>query len=214
MQPILLKATNERAARAYGFLRLFRRVLVAVFPLLVAPGACAWASPPLYVHPEDRAVGNDRPVAIAVARGVLTQLWPASVQQVRVDASGAHLVAGIVLSGVKFHRALDVQGFLDEVQAVVQRAFLAAPIEEVDLWATVPIRVAKGAVVSGDLAVPTSRIVFACSVRRADLSRLAELLHGSADVYWDERFVAQLEGRTADTGEDRKAGPPIGNSGT
>ncbi|HTV72271.1 MAG TPA: hypothetical protein VME66_01010 [Candidatus Acidoferrales bacterium] len=187
------------------------KALALVSALWGAAVTPASASPPLYVHPEDRSVGTDRPEAIVVARALLTQEWPASVQQVRVDATGTHLVAGIVLSGVKFHRALDVSDFLDEAQALIVRAFAAAPLEEVDLWATVPIRVARGAIVSGDLAVPTSRTVFACSVRRADLPQLTGLLHGSADVFWDEAFAAQLRAPAADTGEDRSQTRPIRN---
>jgi hypothetical protein len=165
------------------------------------------------VHPEDRAVGTDRVSAVAVARALLTEMWPATVQQVRVDTTGAHSVAGLVLSGVKFHRPLGVDGFLDEVQTLIARAFSAKPLEEVDLWATVPIRVPKGAVVSGDLAIPTSRTVFACSVRRDDLPRLRTLLHNASDVFWDDAFLAQLRAAPVDTGEDRSAAPPIRSAG-
>ena len=179
--------------------------------------AASWthaaAETALYVHPEDRAVGTDRASAVAVARALLTEMWPATVQQVRVDTTGTHSVAGIVLSGVKFHRPLGVSAFLDEVQTLVTRAFAARPLEEVDLWATVPIRVPKGAVVSGDLAIPTSRTVFACSVRRDDLPHLDALLHRASDVFWDDRFIAQLHAEPADTGEDRPAAPPIRTPG-
>ena len=52
---------------------------------------------------------------------------------------------------------------------LIARAFAAAPAaEEVDLWVTVPIAVGKGLVVSGDLAVPTTRTVFTLSVRRGE----------------------------------------------
>jgi hypothetical protein len=192
-------------------LRKATSALALAFALGAAAGMSASASPPLYVHPEDRSVGTDRPEAIVVARALLTQEWPASIQQVRVDATGTHLVAGIVISGVKFHRALDVSGFLDEAQTLIVRAFAAAPVEEVDLWTTVPIRVVRGAIVSGDLAIPTSRTVFACSVRRADLAHLRLLLHDGSDVFWDEAFAAQLRAQAADTGEDHSETPPIGN---
>jgi hypothetical protein len=186
-------------------------------PLACALWATSWtgaaASPPLYLHPEDRAVGTDRTSAVAVARALLTEMWPATVQQVRVDTTGPHSVAGIVLSGVKFHQALDLDGFLDEVQTLITRAFAARPVEEVDLWATVPIRVPKGAVVSGDLAIPTSRTVFACSVRRDDLPRLRSLLRSASDVFWDDRFIAQLRAAPADPGEDRSQARPIRSAG-
>ncbi len=165
--------------------------------LLIAAAALhhhpASANPPIYVHPEERAAGNDRPEAVRIARALLTQMWPATIALVRVDAVGGHRVAGIVLSGVKFHRPLDRDGFLDEVTVLVARAFAASPVEEVDVWATVPIPVAKGAIVSGDLAVPTSRTVFACSIRRDRLADLRNELNG-ADVYWDTEFMARLRG--------------------
>ena len=44
--------------------------------------------------------------------------------------------------------------------SLVEKAFAAAPaVEEVDVWASVPIEVVKSEIVSGDLAVPTSRTV-------------------------------------------------------
>lgn len=152
----------------------------------------AQAYVPLYVHAEDRVAGNRRPEAIQLARALLVQMWPVSVQQVRIDGVGQHHVAGIVLSGVKFHQILDTDGFLDEIESLVSKTFAAVDVEEVDVWVLVPVPVAKGAVVSGDLAVPTSRTVFACSVPRSRLDQLDELLRSKKNVYWEDRFASRL----------------------
>jgi hypothetical protein len=171
----------------------FKRVLSFAALLLCVCVRSAQAYLPIYLHPEARAAGNERPVAVRLARALLTQMWPASVEQVRVEGFGRHRVAGIVLSGVKFHQSIDAEGFLDEVSALVSKAFAAADVEEVDVWALVPIPVPKGAIVSGDLAVPTNRTVFACSVPRSRLLHLEKLLHDKSDVYWEESFISRLQ---------------------
>lgn len=150
------------------------------------------AEPALYVHAEDRAAGSRRDAATALARALLTAQWPVTVDQVRVDGVNGHQVAGIVLSGVKFHRALGVEGFLDEVASLVARSFANSDVEEVDVWATAPIPVPKGAIVSGDLAVPTAKTVFGCTVLRDALPHLVVLLHSDADVYWAPEFAKRL----------------------
>ncbi|MBV8116609.1 MAG: hypothetical protein JOZ01_01455, partial [Candidatus Eremiobacteraeota bacterium] len=71
--------------------------------------------------------------------------------------------------------------------------FAAAPAtEEIDVWASVPIEVGKGVVVSGDLAKPTSRTVFSVSVRRgekpSEILARADQTTGSG-VFWDEEWA-------------------------
>lgn len=112
---------------------------------------------------------------------------------------GRHLVIGITMWGVKFHRPLTRQSFADEVVAVIEQTFAAAPnAEEVDLWTSVPLSVGKGAVVSGDLARPTSRTVFAVSVLRNEhMPDLRErILRGDA-VYWDREWASTVLGAPA-----------------
>lgn len=116
--------------------------------------------------------------------------------KVRVDDVLGHRVAGIVVSGVRFHTPLDEAGFLAEVRTLIATAFANAPVEEVDLWATVPLDAGAGAIVSGDLAQPTSRDVFTVTVRRSDLPRLAALLN-SGDVFWDGTWRARLRSTAA-----------------
>ena len=66
--------------------------------------------------------------------------------------------------------AADARRFVDRsTSRSSSRAFAAAPaVEEIDLWASVPIDVGKGVIVSGDLAKPTSRTVFSITVRRGE----------------------------------------------
>ncbi len=155
----------------------------------------AWAAAPLDVieRAQSRAEGNDRAQAVALGEALLGTIWPAQILKVRVDAALGHRVAGIVLSGTKFHKPLDVAAFLHEVKEIVTLAFARAPVEEVDLWATVPLDAGKGAIVSGDLAQPTARNVFTVTVRRTDLPRLDALLR-SDGVFWDASWRASLRG--------------------
>jgi hypothetical protein len=139
-----------------------------------------------------RAAGSDRPTAVAVATALLAQPLPAQLLKVRCDRAGVHRVCGLVVSGVKFHRALDRNAFLREMRDLIAGAFAAAPIEEVDLWTIVPLDAGVGAVVSGDFAKPTSATVFAVTVKRADLARLPALLAGSRNVFWDPAFAREL----------------------
>lgn len=171
-------------------------------PLLVIPALVFALSLPLQAlgaAPADvaaraqaRAEGNDRARAVVLGEALLETTWPAQVLKIRVDAVQGHRVAGITVSGTKFHGTLGVPGFLREVQQLVTTAFARAPVEEVDLWATIPVDAGKGAIVSGDLAQPTSRTVFSVTVRRADLPRLTALLH-SDGVYWDASWLAELQ---------------------
>jgi len=138
-----------------------------------------------------RAEGNDRAQAIALGETLLGTIWPVQILKVRVDTALGHRVAGLVLSGVKFHTSLDEAAFLAEVKSLITLSFARAPVEEVDLWVVVPLDAGQGAIVSGDLAQPTSRTVFTVTVRRAELPRLDAILH-SDDVFWDARWRASL----------------------
>ncbi len=139
-----------------------------------------------------RARGNDRPTAVAVGRALLATPRPAQLTQIRCEHLGAHRICGLVLSGVKFKVPLDRRGFLSEVRALIAGAFALAPLEEVDLWATVPLDAGKGAIVSGDGAVPTSATVFAITVPRAALAHLDSQLTSGHDVFWDAAFSDAL----------------------
>ena len=141
-----------------------------------------------------RAEGNRKAAAIALGRALFVRTWPAQVLKVRVDGAGTHAVAGLVLSGVKFHGRLDEEGFLDEVAALVRQTFASSSVEEVDLWTTVPIAVGKGTVVAGDFAAPTTRTVFTVTVRRPDAGGgLAGRLRSSPQVYWAQDWRQSLE---------------------
>ena len=170
----------------------FRTIALGALLATSSAVGAARAEPALYVHPEDRAAGSRRAAATALARALLTMQWPATVDQVRIDGVKGHQIAGIVLSGVKFHRRLDANGFLNEVAALIVRSFANSDVEEVDVWATTPISVPKGAVVSGDYAVPAAKTVFSCTVLRDDLPHLGVLLHTNADVYWAPQFLKRL----------------------
>jgi hypothetical protein len=94
--------------------------------------------------------------------------------------------------GVKFHRPLTRAQFVDEIVALTQRIFLAAPAaEEIDFWTSVPIAVDRGEVVNGDLAKPTSRTVFSLTVLRPEsLQSLRDRAMGQSDgVFWDEQWA-------------------------
>jgi hypothetical protein len=135
-----------------------------------------------------RAVGNRRDIAQRIGLVVFSTRWSVQVTQISANQLGSHLIVGIRMWGVKFHRPITRSQFVDEVVTLVQRAFSAAPAtEEIDVWASVPIAVAKGVVVSGDLAKPTSRTVFSLTVRRgesADALRARASL-ASDGVFWD-----------------------------
>jgi hypothetical protein len=160
------------------------------------PSPSALPAPPAAVvelNAVARSAGTRRPEALRLARVLLARTWPAQVLKVRVDGAGSHAVAGLVLSGVKFHAPLDAAGFLSEVAALVRLTLDSSTVEEVDVWATVPVSVGKGAVVAGDFAQPTTRIVFSATVRRADAAGGVEALLRRGDVvFWDAPWKASL----------------------
>jgi hypothetical protein len=139
-----------------------------------------------------RAGGNRLDIATSVGEHLFSTTWPAQVLQVLANQDGSDIVLGLRINGVKFHGTLTRDTFDREVMDLVARAFAAAPAaEEVDLWVTVPISVGKGLVVSGDLAKPTTRTVFAVSVRRDETaSALGARLRSGADVFLDEEWAS------------------------
>ncbi|MBC5810592.1 MAG: hypothetical protein GIW95_07050 [Candidatus Eremiobacteraeota bacterium] len=139
-----------------------------------------------------RAAGNRKSEAIRIGRVLFAVRWPAQLVKIRVDGAGKHEIAGLTLSGIKFHEDLDRRGFLSEVELLIARTFASAAVEEVDLWATVPIAYDLTQPVSGDLAVPTSRIVFAVTCRRSELGSLAMRLRTGDGVYWADDFRSRL----------------------
>ena len=158
--------------------------------------AFAAATPMADQNAAARASGNHRAEAIKIGRVLFATVWPAQIVRVRVDAVGRHSIAGLMLSAVKFHQAIDRAGFLNEIELLVGRTFAASAVEEVDVWATVPIAVKEGATVSGDLAEPTSRTVFAVTCRRDQLPGLVARLRNGEGVYWSADFKAKLRGGT------------------
>lgn len=120
---------------------------------------------------------------------------------VYADGIAGHDVAGLRLSGVHFHHALTRAEFLTEVTDLVGRAFASAPIEEVDVWVSVPLSVGKGVVVAGDLAKPTFRTVFTVSVHRGESADalLARLRRGDGvfrDQEWERSAFKTLAAPT------------------
>ena len=102
---------------------------------------------------EARSTGNRKEVADRIGTSVFAVRWPAEVTQISANELAGHLIVGVRVLGVKFHHPITRDEFLSEVQTLVDKAFAAAPeAEEVDLWASVPIVVGKGVVVTGDLA--------------------------------------------------------------
>ncbi len=163
-------------------------VAAAALALGVASGvAMAYAPSVADLDAAARAVGNRRDVAQRIGLAVFSTRWSAQVTQISANQLGSHLIVGIRLWGVKFHYPITREAFIGEVVTLVQRTFAAAPAtEEIDVWASVPIAVAKGVIVSGDLAKPTSRIVFSLTVRRGETPDRVRLRASAAsDVFWD-----------------------------
>lgn len=137
-----------------------------------------------------RAAGNAKPVAIQIGRALFATEWPAQVLNVYADGIAGHDVAGLRISGVRFHHALTKDEFIGEVAALVHRSFASSAVDEVDVWATVPLRVGKDIVVAGDLAKPTSRTVFTLSVLRGETSAaLIRRMRRGVGVFWDQDWT-------------------------
>ena len=155
--------------------------MVAV-ALLAAAGAANAAT-----RAELRSTGGDRATALRVAGALFARPLDLQLTRVRCERVGAHSFCGLTLAGTKFHRRLDTAAFERDVNALLQTALAVDPrIAEVDLWVTVPAGAGKGAVVSGDFAVPTSATVYATTAPRA---------HGApgSGVFWDPEFKRELD---------------------
>ena len=140
-----------------------------------------------------RSAGSDLVTARRIASALLTHPLPAQLLKVRCERSGRHVDCGLTVSGAHFHRPLDVRAWDDEIAGLIERAFAAAPeVDEIDCWATVPLDAGRGAVVSGDAAVPTSATVFSITVPRAERARVRARLPDDRGVFWDPAFRASL----------------------
>jgi hypothetical protein len=112
---------------------------------------------------------------------------------VRCERVGRHVDCGLVLSGTHFHRTLDLRAWEAEAAGLIAGAYAAAPeVDEIDLWATVPLDAGRGTVVSGDYAKPTAATVFSLAVPRAERGAVAARLRAGRDVFWDPAFRASL----------------------
>lgn len=145
----------------------------------------------------ERAEGNRKALAIAVGRVLLRTPWPAQVLKIRVDGVPRHHVAGLLISGVKFHRALDPAAFTAEVVALVEQTFAASDVEEVDVWATVPLPYVKQLPVAGEYLRPVDRIVYGATILRSEGATYAARLQRGDDVYWDPQWRRALGARAA-----------------
>jgi hypothetical protein len=167
-------------------------LLAAALFASVCGAASAYAPTVTQLDAEARAVGNRRDLAEQIGAIIFATHWPAEVTQISANALEGHVIVGIRVLGIKFHETMTREAFVEEVVSLVQEAFAAAPeAEEVDLWASVPISVAKGVIVSGDLAKPTSRTVFSLSVRRGEspASIRTRVESAGGGVFWDSAWM-------------------------
>jgi hypothetical protein len=140
-----------------------------------------------------RSAGSDLATARRIATALLARPVAAQLLKVRCERAAAHVDCGLTVSGTHFHRALDVPSWNTEIGGLIAGAFAAAPqVDEIDLWATVPLDAGKGAVVSGDLAQPTSATVFSITVPRSARGTVRERLADGRGVFWDPAFRASL----------------------
>jgi len=165
--------------------------------VVLGPLAAAAADPRV----EARSAGGDRATARRIAAALLAHPLPAQLLRVRcerVDVPLAgrnvpHVDCGLVVSGTRFHRTLDLAGWNAEVAGLLAGAYAAAPeVDEVDLWATVPLDAGKGTVVSGDYAKPTAATVFSITVPRAERAAVPARLRDGRGIFWDPAFRASL----------------------
>lgn len=168
-------------------------IKVALTLALAAMPAMAFAKAPTVADLDaaSRAAGNRKELAERVGEAVFKSEWPAQIFRVSANSIGSHVVIGLGLYGVKFHRPMTQAQFSAEVVGLVKRSFVAVPeAEEVDVWTVVPVDVGKGVIVSGDLAQPTTRTVFTVAVPRNHASDLsATSLLRRSGVYWDEEWA-------------------------
>jgi hypothetical protein len=168
-------------------------IALAMAPFAAFPAA-AHAPSVASLDAVARASGNRLDVATRIGQSIFEDSWAPQISQISANEADGHLIVGIRLWGVKFHRPISRRDFIDQVAALSTKALQAAPsAEEVDVWASVPLEVGKGTVVSGDLARPTTRTVFSLTVHRGEtLERIAGKADAphDADVYWDQDWAA------------------------
>jgi hypothetical protein len=137
-----------------------------------------------------RAAGNRKDMAVGIGRALFRTRWPAQVLNVYADGFAGHDIAGLRISGEHFHHALTRDQFVGEIADLVRDAFAAAPVDEVDVWASVPLRVGKDVIVTGDLAQPSSRAVFTASVLRGErMDAFVRRALAGRGVYWDQEWA-------------------------
>lgn len=143
------------------------------------------------VDADARAAGNDKALAERVGASIFSKEWAVQVLGVSADRIGDHTVLGMRLSGVKFHTPITRSEYIAEIVGLIRRAFAAAPnAEEVDLWTIVPLPYQRGEIVSGNLAQPTSRIVFTVSALRAQAQQsLRSRILAGTGIYWDQDWA-------------------------
>ncbi len=169
--------------------RLLSGLLAAAMLAPIAVAASAPSVPDL--DAAARASGSRKDIAVRIGEHVFTTVWPVQVLQVMANQMGRHLIAGMRLSGVKFHEAVARGQFDAEIEDLIARTFATdKQIEEIDIWVTVPIAVPKGLVVSGDLAAPTTRTVFTISVRRDESpAEIATRLAAGTGMFVDQEWA-------------------------
>jgi peptidoglycan/xylan/chitin deacetylase (PgdA/CDA1 family) len=115
----------------------------------------------------ERIEGNDQPAAERIGISLLREEFREPIEKIRVLTVPAASVAGIMLSGSGLREPVTGAQFAADASAMAALALSAAPrVSEVDVWATIPLPVAKGTIVAGDMAAPTERTVLSVSVRR------------------------------------------------
>ena len=174
----------------------FGAALVAALVALGAAGAAQTVPPDLPVDDPRvtaRSFGGDVITAHAIASRLLARPAPAQLLQVRCERVGPHVDCGLTVSGVKFHRPLDVRSWNAEMAALIEGAYSVAPdVDEIDCWAVVPLDAAKGTVFSGDYAKPTAATVFSITVPRALRAAVRARLARGDGVFWDPAFRTSL----------------------
>lgn len=147
-----------------------------------------------------RIAGNAPQRAEAICVALLERRFPEQILKVHVLAMQPAAVAGILLSGVKFHDAMNARRFQADVRSMVRTAFLSdTALDEVDVWATVPIAVGAGLPVSGDFAVPASRTVFSAAVTAKSEANGGRRLSFGTE-YWDAVWTRELTAAKAVSG--------------
>ncbi len=170
----------------------------AAAPRIPARNAATRSPSLAAVDANARAEGNRRTAAVALGTALFGRIWPVQILKVRVDGIGANEVAGLALSGVKFHGRVNARDFAREVTDLVRLSFAAVPISEVDVWATTPLNVAKGTIVAGDNAQPTARVVFGATVPRSQATDFPGRLAAGSGIYWNPSWKNSLERIAAD----------------